>query len=169
MRDPIVPAIEVDLSGLRDIHIPIEPHWWPLPLGWWLVIGAFICTLFILFCAFLYWYTRPKQYALRELKSLYIQEKNPILFARKISLLLKRIALLNYPRTEVATLTDERWVLFLKEHTGLSFSEGQLNLLALATYMPETALNPGSSESLYKATRKGISLLFDEVNHEYKS
>lgn len=158
--DSVVPAIEVDLSGLRDIHIPIEPHWWPLPLGWWLVIGVVILGLFTLFCFYLYWYTRPKQYALRELKRLYIQEKNPILLARKISLLLKRIALLNYPRTDVATLTDESWILFLREHTGFSFSEAQLKLLALAMYMPETALNPENSESLYKAARKGISLLF---------
>ena len=167
--DANAPAIEVDLSGLRDIHIPIEPHWWPLPLGWWLVIGAVVFALFVLVCSYLYWYTRPKQYALRELKSLYVQEENPILFARKISLLLKMIALLNFPRAEVATLTDEDWVLFLKDHTGMSFSEGQLNLLALATYMPETALNPENRESLYKATRKGIYLLFDEVKHEHKS
>ena len=73
------PKIEVDLSGLKDIHIPLEPHWWPLPIGWWIVISAVIFCIFIAVCFFLYWYTRPKQYALRELKTYYRQEKNPIL------------------------------------------------------------------------------------------
>ncbi len=169
MTDLTLPKIEVDLSGLKDIHIPVEPHWWPLPVGWWLVIGAIVLGIFTAICFFIYWYTRPKQYALRELKTYYRQEKNPVLLARSISLLLKRIALLNYPRAEVATLSDESWILFLKEKTGDSFLKNQLELLAFATYMPENVLKPVDTDLLYQSARKGISSLFDEVKHEYKS
>lgn len=164
-----LPKIEVDLSGLKDIHIPLEPHWWPLPIGWWMVIGGIAFGIVVLTGFFIYWYTRPKQYALRELKSYYRQEKNPILLARNISLLLKRVALLNYPRADVATLSDENWILFLKEKTGDSFLKNQLELLAFATYMPENVLKPVDTDLLYQSARKGISSLFDEVKHEHKS
>ena len=159
----------IDLSGLRDIHIPIEPSWWPLATGWWLVITGIVLIILLLIGLFLYWYTRPKQYALRELKCYYQQEKNPILLARNISLLLKRVALLNYPCQEVAPLSDEKWILFLKEKTGDSFLEKQLELLAFATYMPETVLKSVDTDLLYQSARKGISSLFSEVKNEHKS
>lgn len=167
--NPISEKAPIDLSGLKDIHIPVEPHWWPLAMGWWFVIGGAILVLLLLTGLFLYWYTRPKQYALRELKNYYHQEKNPILLARSISLLLKRVALLNYPRIDVATLSDEKWILFLKEKTGDAFLKNQLELLAFATYMPETVLKPVDTNLLYQSARKGISSLFNEVNHEHKS
>ena len=57
--------MELDLSGLRDIHLPIEPSWWPPAIGWWLLLAAFFVLLIIFALCYLYWYTRPRQYALR--------------------------------------------------------------------------------------------------------
>ena len=76
---------------------------------------------------------------------------------------------MNYPRVDVATLSDENWISFLKEKTGDSFLKNQLELLAFATYMPETVLKPVDTDLLYQSARKGISSLFDEVKHEHKS
>lgn len=159
----------VDLSGLRDIHIPEEPSWWPLAIGWWIVIGAVIIISIIGTIIFLKWYHHPRQYALRELKKTYEESSNIILLARCISILLKRIALMQYPRTKVAALSDEKWRQFLIQKTGKTFSDTQLNLLAEATYMPEQNLPADDSKDLYEATRKAILKLFGEKAHGRKS
>ena len=81
---------EIDLSGLKDIHIPIEPSWWPPALGWWFaLIGGIILLGSGVWC-FFYWLTRPRQYALRELKRFYQTTDNIVFFAKQVSSLLKR-------------------------------------------------------------------------------
>ncbi|MAZ45458.1 MAG: hypothetical protein CMD74_01990 [Gammaproteobacteria bacterium] len=35
---------EIILEQLRDIHYPPDPDWWPLALGWWLLVSL---TIFI--------------------------------------------------------------------------------------------------------------------------
>ena len=160
---------EVDLSGLRDIHLPIEPPWWPPALGWWLVAGGVLLICLVIFACYLYWVTRPKQYAARELKQIYKSTQNPVILARQISLLLKRVALLNYPRSHVATLTEEKWVDFLVEKTGQTFSDGQLTLIASSTYMPDESLTPVGRVGLYQSAVKAIQLLFKEKKHGNKN
>jgi len=159
----------VDLSGLRDIHLPKEPSWWPLAIGWWIVIGGVMIALMIGGIIFLKWYRHPRQYALRELKKTYTESPNIVLLARQISILLKRIALMQYPRTKVATLSDEKWVHFLMQKTGKTFTEAQLNLLAEATYMPEKDLSFDDPENLYKAARAAILKLFGDKQNGHKS
>ena len=103
----------VDLSGLLDIHIPVAPSWWPPAVGWWIVMGGVLTGLITGLIMFRGWYGNPRQYALRELKKTYERTPNVVLLARQISVLLKRVVLVQYPRTKVATLTDEKWVDFL--------------------------------------------------------
>ena len=157
--------MEVDLSGLRDIHMPIEPSWWPPALGWWLVLAGIFVVALIFGLIYGCWYNRPKQYALRELKHIYVKEKNSVEMARQVSLLLKRVALFNYPRKKVAALTDEQWIAFLQSKTAKSFSVEQLELLAISAYMPDELLTPLSTEGLYKAATKGIKQLFKGEKH----
>jgi len=159
----------VDLSGLRDIHIPIKPSWWPPAIGWWILSGAILLLLFVCFMAFLYWYNRPKQYALRELKKISTGSVNDVLMARQVSALLKRISLMLYPRTRVASLTDDKWVEFLIAKTGTSFSESQLELLSQATYMPEQSLSADKTGDLYRAARQAVLKLFEGIKNGRKS
>ena len=159
----------VDLSGLRDIHIPEEPSWWPPAIGWWIVFGGIIVAFCICFALFLSWCNQPKQYALRELKKTFKETSNTVLLARSISVLLKRIVLVLYPRTKVATLTDEKWVDFLIKKTGNTFSESQLNLLAEATYMPEKNLPDDNLADLYQAAHNAIIKLFEGKHNGTKS
>ena len=159
----------VDLSGLHDIHVPKEPSWWPPSIGWWLVMGGVMATTLIGYALFLKWYHQPKQYALRELKQTYEASPNIVALAKHVSILLKRIALIQYPRTKVATLSNEKWIDFLAKKTGACFSEAQLTLLAEATYMPEKSLSEGNPDELYKATKNAIQKLFLEDTHGRKS
>ncbi|MBR6412890.1 MAG: DUF4381 domain-containing protein [Alphaproteobacteria bacterium] len=159
----------VDLSGLRDIHIPKEPPWWPPALGWWLVLGGIIIATLIGVFFFFRWYNHPKQFALRELKKMHLEIPNIVLLARSVSLLLKRIVLIQYPRSKVATLTDEKWVDFLIKKTGNAFSASQLDLLSQATYMPEKNLPAEDSADLYRAARTAVIKLFEGKQNGNKS
>ena len=159
----------IDLSGLRDIHIPKEPSWWPPAIGWWIIFAAIIVIIIVGIILFRRWYNHPKQYALRELKKMYTKSSNIVSLARQISMLLKRIVLIQYPRTKVATLTDEKWKEFLIKKTGPIFSDSQLELLAQATYMPERNLPSDDSADFYQVTRQAILKLFEGKHNERKS
>ncbi|MBQ7413453.1 MAG: DUF4381 domain-containing protein [Alphaproteobacteria bacterium] len=159
----------MDLSELRDIHLPTEPSWWPPAVGWWYLLGIIIGGLIVFGAGYMYWWTRPKQYAVRELEGICSNQKNAVLAARRISVLLKRIALLIYPRSKVATLSDEKWIDFLISKIGQVYSEAELNLLASAPYMPEDAVISVDSRLLCQNTRKAILKLFKRGKHEHKS
>lgn len=160
---------QVDLSGLRDIHLPIEPSWWPPAMGWWLLALGLILGMCIAYLFFRSWYNSPCQYALRELRTLFRDSEGSVQTARQLSVLLKRIVLLLYPRSPVATLTDEAWITFLTDKTKSAFNEAQLNLLAMAPYMPENALPPVDSRAFYTAAQKAIITLFERKKHGNKS
>lgn len=159
----------MDLSGLHDVHLPVQPSWWPPAEGWWYLSGAIIVILTVVGLGYFYWWTRPKQYALRELDQIFNRQKNSVLMARRISVLLKRIALLIYPHAKVATLFDEKWIDFLISKIGQIFSEEELNLLASAAYMPQEALSDVNPKRLYQHTQKAVLKLFKGGKHEHKN
>ena len=158
----------VDLSGLRDIHLPIEPPWWPPAIGWWLLLLGFCVATLVVYGVFLYWWSRPKQYALRELKQIWREQTDTIARARQTSALLKRVALLNFSRRKVAALTGDAWIDFLLSKTGSVFSESQLQLLAFASYMPSNYQDTGRADDLYPAAVQAIKHLFKEGQNEHR-
>jgi len=106
------------LANLRDIHLPEPIGWWPLATGWYVLIAL---VLLLLACVGYYLYrrfrnNRAKKQAL-EILSFYQQqyehEGNTPFFSAKISELLRRVALVYYPRSEVASLQGDAWIDFL--------------------------------------------------------
>lgn len=155
----------IDLSGLRDIHLPVQPSWWPPAIGWWVVVAMVILGTVGCVLLFLFWRSRPKQYALRELKQAYRRTDNPVVLARRMSELFKRIALIRYPRKRVAGLSEEDWMHFLLTKTRGAFSEEQAKLLAFSTYLPDNTLTTDDTASLYEAGYRGIKELFKRKKH----
>lgn len=106
------------LMQLKDIHMPPPIGWWPLAPGWYLLSVMIILILFsIIFLGLRYHHNnRAKRQALRVLKRYheeYLQQANSQLTAARLSELLKRVALVYYPRTRVASLQGQAWVDFL--------------------------------------------------------
>jgi hypothetical protein len=122
---------------LKDIHLPDAIGWWPPAIGWWL-LAVLIPLLMVLF----YWlYKRlTRKTAIKAAKKNLAAIKENLTLdnnqkLRELSILLRRVAISVAPRTEAASLTGRRWLAFLdKSVTGVPFSEGCGQLLAMAPY-----------------------------------
>jgi hypothetical protein len=153
------------LAGLRDIHLPEPVSWWPPAPGWWLLLllllGAAICL----------WWLR-RRYAgrflvkrlvsagLNELKQIerrYRDEQDNGELVRRLSALLRRIAVSRYPRHETAALTGEPWLRLLDRQIGRpDFSGGIGRILTSAPYQAEPQLD---ADALLALCREWITSL----------
>ncbi len=129
-----------NLEGLRDIHIPVMA-WWPPALGWWLLslllmmIGALV--------VFIIRYQRRKhasamylaQQELHQIKTDFKQHQDQALLIKALSILLRRISISVFNRTETAALTGPAWLRFLDQYTqNNEFSDGIGQVLLEAPY-----------------------------------
>lgn len=137
------------LSGLRDWHLPGPVSWWPPAPGWW-VLAALVLSLVV---AVLLWWRRrrrrtaPARAALAELVALRARlatAEDGRGFAAAVSVLLRRLALVRYPRDQVAGLAGAQWPAFLERTGGGSgFTQGPGRILAAWPYLPAAHENPG--------------------------
>jgi hypothetical protein len=99
MQDP------ADLSRLNDIVAPPPVPWWPPAPGWWLLGAALLAVIATLSWAALLHYRRNayRRAALAEIDA--IGKVNDPASAAALSAVLKRVALVAYPRSDVASLT----------------------------------------------------------------
>ncbi len=144
---------------LRDIHLPMPPGWWPLAPGWWLLLGF----LFVVMAGGIWLrhslkYKSVKKLAAREFadlrqnQQLSDQEK-----LQQISILLRRISISAFPRTDSASLTGLRWLEFLDQAMdGKPFSQGPGKVLIDGPYRSaaQIDINP-----IFDACERWIKLL----------
>jgi len=123
------------LMQLKDIHLPEPVGFWPIAPGWYgliilLLLGILGLTYFI---QRQHKNARAKKQALQLLDSYkvqYEQDKNAQLMSSRISELLKQVALVYFPRSEVASLHGESWIEFLNNTSkGIDFNPVKLMLL----------------------------------------
>ena len=144
---------QVDLSKLRDIHLPIEPDFWPLATGWYVLL--FLFFILVMLCLIL-WHNhknQPLPYALRELEKVRHTKENHL---KLLSQLLKRVAMAKYGRKEIAPLAEESWQDFLLSAAPDVFTQKQAHLLAFAMYVPQ---NLPSDDILYLKAQKWIRIV----------
>jgi hypothetical protein len=127
------------LLALRDIHLPAAPPWWPPAPGWW----ALALLLVVLLVIAAWWLWRAVQRRrrwrqllahLNDLESKLQREPAPHYLAG-LSALLRRLALVRYPRREVAPLNGEDWLAFLDRTGGDgAFQAGAGRVIGDAVY-----------------------------------
>jgi len=124
---------------LRDIHLPAPPGWWPPAPGWW-VLAALLLALAAWATMILYRQARLRRRrqrlyaAISELEHRLHTTPEPVLLAR-ISELLKRLALAQYPRDRVAALHGQAWLEFLDRTGGNGrFAHGPARVLGDGAY-----------------------------------
>ncbi len=136
----MTPATQPTLQ-LRDIHLPAEPSLWPPAPGWW-ILAALLLVLLV-------WaaWVATRRYRLHQQRQRILAmlgeleqdsgaDATPERIAQ-ISILLRRLALMRYPRKRVASLTGNDWLNFLDESGGQGrFSQGPGQVLASGPYQP---------------------------------
>lgn len=146
------------LAQLKDIHLPSPIGWWPLAPGWWVLI-LLVCmgVAGLVWLAFRqYLGGRAKRQALRLLADYwreYEKNKDNQLAAARVAELLRRVALVYYPRRQVARLTGESWLLFLNQ------SAKDLDFHAVSQLLleqPYQKKNLGSLKPLFTRTQSWI-------------
>lgn len=141
----------IDLSGLKDIIVPIKPDFFPPAIGWWIVmIGGIVGVLIVAGIA-VHHYFLPLSYALRELKKTYQQEKKAVRFAKNVSKLLKRAAILKFGSEKVSALSDEMWARFLSQQAHGKIEIEIINFIAFSAYLPDNQKKEVSNKVIYNA------------------
>ena len=130
-----------DLSNLHDIVLPVPVSYWPPAPGWWILALAMLAVAVILIVRLVARYRRNayRRAALRELDAI-----GPAVdgaSAMHISAVLKRTALVAFPREQVAGLTGPAWLAFL-DRTGHTEAFGRGDLAARETALPSKVLPP---------------------------
>ncbi|HEC17036.1 MAG TPA: DUF4381 domain-containing protein [Sedimenticola sp.] len=138
---------------LRDIHLPEPVSWWPPAPGWWGLLALILLLAGLLFLGRRLYrrgrLRRAARKALARLQAQYREHKDNRRLAADLSILLRRIALSQFPREDVAGLTGADWLGFLdqglaKTHRQGGFSNGPGRVLAQAPYRPGTAVDAGA-------------------------
>jgi hypothetical protein len=137
---------------LQDIHLPESASFWPLALGWWLLLALVIVLVSWLIFKIL---KRAKQkkhrtkilakFTALEIKLKAEPSNNTI---AEINTLLRQLAISYYPRAQIASLTGGDWLHFLDESGDThDFSRGAGRILIEAPYQLEKS-NEQSLENL---------------------
>lgn len=142
---------QIDLSELKDIHPMIQPDFWPLAEGWYILCALLILIILIGFYIYHKYRNSPVVYAIKELEKIKKAPKEKQF--KLLSQLLKRVAMVKYPRNEVAPLIEEKWQEFILAAAPDIFSEQQAKSLAYAIYNPK---NKVPDQKLFQLTRQWI-------------
>ena len=128
------------LLNLNDIVLPEAVNWWPLASGWYYLIGFLLLVLaWFIYKTIQGWNSnRYRRAALHQLQLLAIEIKDNEkrdAGLRQVPVLLKRIALSVYPRSQIASLTGKNWHDFLNSKVSTaSFTEATAGVLDKISY-----------------------------------
>lgn len=142
------------LADLRGYHLPDPVSWWPPAPGWWL-LALLGLSLLVLLAGWLVRRhrrgaaARAAQAELTALRAALAQDGDAAACARGLSRLLRRFALVRFPRRAVAGLSGEEWLAFLDAQGGGGrFQTGPGRLLLDAPYRPPQDLPVAELASL---------------------
>jgi hypothetical protein len=138
------------LASLKDIHLPPPIHHWPIAPGWLLLYC--LCLIIIGFTLYYqlrkHQQNRPKREALQLLNDIqmHLQKRSLADTCNALNNLLKRVALVYYPRSQVAELHGQAWIDFLNQTSqGLNFTLFRDFLLTYPYQKPASPTSPDAS------------------------
>ncbi|MEX1033661.1 MAG: DUF4381 domain-containing protein [Cellvibrionaceae bacterium] len=138
---------EDPLAQLRDIHVPDPVSWWPPAPGWWIVAILILAAL-----GLAWWlrrqyrarnaYRRAARHELAQAWDRLRRDGNLDRYIEALGQILRRAALVAFPRQRVNGLHGEAWLRFLDESLPANkgsaepFSQGPGHDLLVLPYRP---------------------------------
>ena len=146
---------------LRDIHLPADPSFWPLALGWWVMLIVISIIVFLLMWRIIR--RRQLQFdgsvpqALARLEWLSKQDKMPDKqMIRQLSRLMRRTSMSLYGRDTVAGLAGSAWLQFLdSKYDQPAFTQGEGRALHNQPYQKQSDYD---RQSLIRLVRRWIDM-----------
>ena len=138
--------------GLKELPLPDAPDLFPLAPGWYVVM--FVALLALVYLTWRAWDRyRQNQYR-RDAVTALNDVRNNRARTSEISFILRRTALLAFPRRQVAGLRGQDWVGWLNDTAGRElFAETDGDLLDQLTYSSNTqGLDDAAVDRLLKAS-----------------
>ena len=112
-------SLDPQSLNLRDIHLPNPISWWPISAGWWLVLGALVLLLIVVFIVQKIYKSRQLNRdinsEIEHIKKQFLQNQNKSQLAKSLSIILRRASISFYPAKDVAGLTGESWLTLLDQ------------------------------------------------------
>jgi hypothetical protein len=136
-----MPEDPASLQNLHDIVVPKPPPIWPPAPGVWVLL---VIGLAVLAALALWFWRRHQRNAYRRAGLTLLEGVRSV---REVNIVLKRVALAVWPRTEVAPLYGETWTAFLDQ----SCSQTHFGSLAAQTDEAE------ASRDLRRLARRWIN------------
>lgn len=127
------------LQQLRDVHVPDSVSWWPLAIGWWVIIGlvALIALLLLIRTLIKKHHYRYVRFAVVELKEL--QHNHDPRWLAKSQHIMRRLSLCYVDQTKIRSLSQSEWIYFLKATRGEALSDSTLDAFVDLPYKPDSA------------------------------
>jgi hypothetical protein len=159
--------------GFVGIQEPASVSWWPLAIGWWIVIAIIIGLALILYRLTSNKTAKPappvnyRKWALEELNTIeanYNQHVDNPLLAQEISQLLRRIVITESD-APVAGLTGDQWLNALDVH----FQLNEHFLSSTGKVLTESAYNPNAffdGNALIQLTHQALIKSYKAVTQE---
>lgn len=141
---------------LRDVHLPPFPSWWPLPLGWWLVLGAVAAIVLSLWAWRAHRRRRQRRW-LQVFDSTVDVAGSGTDQVAAMAELLRRAARRRQAGAEL--LQGQAWLEFLDAPGSRAFSDGDGRLLLDGGYRP--ALDPAAVDRLRTLARSRFLALIE--------
>lgn len=147
------------LSQLRDIHLPEDASWWPLALGWWVII-ALILAIIIIFLIMRWQKSkleRMSRFALIELQALTNNETGS--WTLELQTLLKRVAFVYCPKANLQSCSEQEWLSFLSLSGATVWSDESLKLFREFAYQNPNSFKDINREQVYQESALWIKNL----------
>ncbi len=141
------------LEQLRDIHLPDGVSWWPLAIGWWIVIAIIITVIVLLIAKTIVSKRRQRfaRYALIELDQIKRNADNDWLM--QTHHIMRRASLCYFPKSQVAVMENRHWVTLLYQTGSDIWSQQSLQLLEEGIYRnPDTIDSTHRQQFLYESS-----------------
>ncbi|MDT3776256.1 DUF4381 domain-containing protein [Nitrospira sp. MA-1] len=134
------------LQELRDVHLPAPISLWPPAPGWWITFGLVMMGGMVFL-----WIlrnrrrTQARRLAMHELgaiKQHYDTHRDDQWLVQRLSTIVRRYAMVTFPRTEVAGLVGVSWLQFL-DRSGRTneFTAGVGHLLSSGPYQQQAVVS----------------------------